>query len=136
MAERPSFEIPTELRTLAERSVEQARQALDGLIGAAHKALDEAEHRADAVQGNARDAGRRVLGFAEENVAAGFDFAARLARARTLDEWIRLHTEFAAEQARRLAGQARAIGGEVAAAAGSATVRSPAADKPEDRKSA
>lgn len=117
MADRPNLEIPGELRSLAETSIGQARKALDSLMSAAHRALDETEHRVDSAQGGVRELSRKSIGFAEDNVAASFDFAARLAKARTLDEWIRLHSDFAMEQARRFSEQAKAIGASGAAIA-------------------
>jgi hypothetical protein len=127
MTEQPNLEIPGELRTLAETSIEQARKALDSLIGAAHRAIDETEHRVDTAQGGVRDLSRKTIGFAEANVAASFDFAARLAKARTLDEWVKLHSEFAMEQTRRFSEQAKAISASGAAFAKGAEVKSAAA---------
>lgn len=115
MTDRPNLEIPGELRSLAETSIEQARRALDSLIGAAHRAIDETEHRVDTAQGGVRELSRKAIGYAEANVAASFDFASRLAKARTLDEWIKLHSDFAMEQARRFSEQAKAIGASGAA---------------------
>ncbi len=107
---RPSnrtSKFPGESATLAETSIEQARKALDSLIGAAHRAIDETEHRVDTAQGGVRELSRKTIGFAEANVAASFDFAARLVKARTLDEWVKLHSEFAMEQTRRFSEQVR-----------------------------
>ena len=39
----PSYEIPTEMRDFAEKSVDQARKAFDGFLGAAHKAVSAAD---------------------------------------------------------------------------------------------
>ena len=36
----PPFEIPAEMRSIAEKSVEQARQAFEGLLDAAHRFVD------------------------------------------------------------------------------------------------
>jgi len=33
------YEIPTEMRDFAEKSVDQARKPFDGFLGAAHKAI-------------------------------------------------------------------------------------------------
>lgn len=117
MSQTPNLEIPGGLRNLAETSIEQARKALDGMIGAAHRVLDETEHRVDAAQGDVRGLGRKTIGFAEANMAASFEFAARLAKARTLPEWVGLHSDFAVEQARRFSEQAKALGESGAALA-------------------
>lgn len=110
MAENPKLEIPHELRTIAEQGVDQARAAIDGFLSAAHKAFDDAGRQVDAAHDNARELGRTSVGFAEANIAASFDFASRLAKAQTVEEWTRLHAEFVTEQAHRLAEQAKVIG--------------------------
>lgn len=117
MADNPKFDVPPELRTLAEQGVGQARAAMDGFLNAAHKVLDDASRQVDTAQGNAREIGRTTLDFAEANIAAGFDFASRLARATTVDEWTRLHADYVKEQATRLAEQARTLGQHAGAAA-------------------
>lgn len=118
MANDPKLDIPPELRTIAEQGVDQARAAIDGFIGAAHKALDDAGRQFDAAHDNARDIGRTTLDFAEANIAAGFDFASRLAKATTVDEWARIHADYVQEQASRLAEQAKTLSEHAGAAAG------------------
>lgn len=109
MAENPKLEIPHELRTIAEQGVDQARAAFDSFLVAAHKAFDDAGRQVDVAQENVREMGRTTVGFAEANIAASFDFAARLARAQTVEEWSRLQSEFVTEQAHRLSDQAKAL---------------------------
>lgn len=116
MADNPKLDVPPELRAIAEQGVGQARAAIDGLLGAAHKALDDASRHVDTAKGNAREFGRTTLDFVEANIAAGFDFASRLAGATTVDEWARLHAEYVKEQAARLAEQAKALGQHASAA--------------------
>jgi len=116
MADNPKLDVPPELRAIAEQGVGQARAAIDGFLTAAHKALDDASRKVDAAHGNARDIGRTTLDFAEANIAAGFDFASRLAKATTVDEWTRLHADYVKEQAARLTEQAKAIGQHASAA--------------------
>ncbi|MCJ8143744.1 phasin family protein [Ancylobacter sp. A5.8] len=110
MANNPKLEIPHELRSVAEQGVDQARAAVDGLIAAAHKAFDDAGRQVDAAHDNARELGRTSVGFAETNIAASFDFASRLAKAQTMEEWTRLHAEFVTEQVHRLSEQAKVLG--------------------------
>lgn len=109
MADTPKLEIPHELRTIAEQGVDQARSAFDSFLVAAHKAFDDAGHKVDAVHDNAREMGKTTVGFAEANIAASFDFAARLAKAQTIEEWSRIQAEFVTEQAHRLSDQAKAL---------------------------
>ncbi|MBS9478754.1 phasin family protein [Ancylobacter radicis] len=110
MANGPKLEVPPELRNIAEQGVDQARAAMDGFINAAHKALDDAGRQVDVAHDSARDLGRTTLRFAEDNIAAGFDFAARLARASTVEEWSRLQADYVKVQAERLTAQAKELG--------------------------
>ncbi len=111
------IDVPKELRSIVEASLVQARQAVDSLLLVAHRALDDGEQRTDRLQEQAREASRNAMQLIEANVTAGFDFAAQLARARTLPEWVKLNQDFAARHAARLAEQARRQGEAVVAAA-------------------
>ncbi|MGD9845520.1 MAG: phasin family protein [Variibacter sp.] len=112
MAKGPTenFEIPNELRSVAEQSVAQARQAFDGLMSAVHKATAKLEEQAATAQAGAKGAGEKVMSFAERNVAASFEFAERLARAKDVQEMMKLQTEFAQTQMKALGEQARDLG--------------------------
>src|SRR5271157_2317885 len=90
----PSFEIPAEMRQMAEQSVEQARKAFDGFIAAAQQAFSTFEGQAAAAQAGAKDVGKKAMSFAEQNVANSFDFMHKLVRARDVQEVMRLHSEF------------------------------------------
>ena len=50
----PNYEIPTEMRDFAEKSVEQARKAIDGFMSAAQKTVDTFEGSANTVQASVR----------------------------------------------------------------------------------
>ena len=63
MAANDRFEVPPELRTFAERSVEQARQAFDGFISAAHNAMSAFEGQAETARKGARDVTEKAMAF-------------------------------------------------------------------------
>lgn len=112
MAKSPmgSFEIPAEMRNVAEHSVVQARQAFDGFMSAAQKGLSKMEQKTAAAQAGAKDAGEKIMGYAEQNVAASFEFAQRLVRAKDLDEMMRIQAEFVRSQMEVLGEQAKELG--------------------------
>ncbi len=112
MAKSPTgnFEIPAEMRNVAEQSVVQARQAFDGFMSAAQKAMSQWEEQTAAAQAGAKDTGEKIMGFAERNVSTSFEFAQRLVRARDVEEMMRLQTEFVRSQMETLAEQAKEIG--------------------------
>lgn len=104
------FEIPTDVRTFAEQSVEQARRAFDGFIAASQKATSAMEGHAVAAQSSAKDLRERAMEFAEKNVASSFEFAQKLVRASSPDEFMRLQAEFMKSQMQTLSEQAQALG--------------------------
>jgi phasin len=104
------FDMPNDLRALAEQSVRQARKAIDGLLQNASETVEQLEGRAEAVQTGARDIAKRSMAYAEQNVAASFDFAEKLVHARDAAEIVRLQTEFLGRQINALSAQAQDFG--------------------------
>jgi len=114
------FEIPEQMRDAADKSVEQARKAFDDFIDATQKAVAKAENSAKTLREGAADVNRQALALAEENVAASFDLAHRLVRARTVEEVALIQQEFIQRQMQNLAQQGKNLGemmGRTAAAA-------------------
>jgi phasin len=104
------FEIPAEMRTMAEKSVEQARVAFNSFITAAQEAMAHFEGHAKAAQAGARDINEQALKYAERNVASTFAFANRLVKAKDAPEFIRLQTEFIQAQIKEFSEQAKELG--------------------------
>jgi phasin len=107
------FEIPEQMRDVADKSVKQARTAFEQFLEATQKAVAQAEGSTKFMGEGAADLSRQSLAYVEENVAASFDLAQRLVQARTLEEVAALQQEFlrrqmaaAAEQGKVLAGMA------------------------------
>lgn len=99
------YEIPNEMRDFAEKSVEQARKAFDSFMDAAHKAAATVETQTETAQKNARGAASAAVSFAEANVAASFELAEKLLKAKSLEEVVAIQTEFAKAQASTLSRQ-------------------------------
>jgi phasin len=106
----PNYEIPAEMRDFAEKSVEQARKAFDGFIGAAQKTVDTLEGSADTVQASAKDVTRKSFSYAEQNVAAAFDLAQKLVRAKDVQEAMRYQAEFVRSQFEAMQSQMKEFG--------------------------
>ncbi len=107
----PNLEVPNALRELAEKGIDQARQAFEGFI-------EEARQTVSATQGAAHTAGVRTqdmashsLQAAEQNVRATLDFAQALTRARSLQEAMQLQADFARSQLAAVQAQATEFGG-------------------------
>jgi phasin len=120
-----TFEIPREMRTLAEQSVDQARKAFEGFMTAAQRAASSLEGQTSAVQTSAKDMRQKAIAFAEKNVAASFEFAQKLVHANDIEEVTRLQTEFMQRQMQALAEQAQELGGTATRAAMGAIRQAP-----------
>src|SRR5229473_1319192 len=99
MTIKTGLEIPPEMRAFAEKSVSEAR-----------KAFGTAEQSAHSMQTNARELGRKAIGFAEDNVSATLDFAQKLVQAKDAADVMRLQTEFTQAQMKSLSEQTKALG--------------------------
>jgi phasin len=104
------FEIPADMRAMAEKSVEQARVAFNTFMTAAQEAVATFEGQAKAAQAGAKDISEKALGYAERNVANTFAFADRIVHAKDAQELVRLQTEFVQAQMKELAEQAKELG--------------------------
>lgn len=104
------FEIPEQMREVADKSVDQARQAFDQFLAATQKALSTAEGSAKTVSEGAADLSRQSLAYVEENVTATFDLARRLVQARTVQEIAALQQEFLRQQMKAMTEQGRTLG--------------------------
>ena len=60
MTKIPYEKIPTEIRDLTAKSVEEARKAFESFIEAAHKAAAQAEGTANALRSSAKEAQREM----------------------------------------------------------------------------
>jgi phasin len=108
------FEIPAEMRALAEKSVEQARQAFDSFISAAQQTASSADKQATGARAGAQELGGLAVSFAERNIAASFEFAQRLVRAKDAAEVLSLQADYVKSQMAALSDQAKALSEETA----------------------
>jgi phasin len=114
---RSGFEIPKEMRSMAEASFDQARKAFESFLGSAQQTASSLEGKGATVRASAKDISTRAVAFAEKNVAASLDFADQLLHAKDLSEVMRLHSEYVQGQMKSLAEQASEMGQLVSRAA-------------------
>ena len=124
MANNP-FEIPEQIRDLAERSVEQARTAyvqfMDAMLKAQSTSLTSVP--ATAMSTNFSDIQERAINFARQNFEASFSLATDLAGAKDLAEVLDVQKRFAQSQMQACAMQAQELGELMMTAAQRATQR-------------
>jgi phasin len=114
---RDRFEIPKDMRAMAEASFEQARKTFEKFVASAQAATGTIEERNAAAAAGAKDIGSKAIAYAEKNVQASLDYAQSLLKAKDLPEVMRLHSEYVQGQMRALAEQASEMGQAVTRAA-------------------
>jgi phasin len=107
---RDRFEIPKEMRSMAEASFDQARQAFEKFLASAQTTASSMEDRGATVRAGAKDISAKAITFAEKNVAASLDYAQQLLHAKDLGDVMRLHSEYVQSQMKALAEQASEMG--------------------------
>jgi phasin len=107
---RDRFEIPKEMRSMAEASVEQARHTFEKILAGAQATAGSIEERGATVRAGAKDISAKAFSFAEKNLQASLDYAQALVHAKDLPDVLRLHSEYVQAQMRSLAEQASEMG--------------------------
>jgi phasin len=112
MAKDPfeQFAIPNEVRSFAEQSVAQARKAFDGFLQAANQAMGQFQGQAQAARSSANEIAQKSMTYAEQNVAATFDFAQKLMRAKDAAEIMALQSEYLTRQMQTISTQVQDLG--------------------------
>jgi phasin len=114
---RSGFEIPKEMRSMAEASFNQAREGFEKFLAGAQATAGSIEERGATARAGAKDIGAKAMSYAEKNVQASLDYAQALLHAKDLTEMMRLHSEYVQTQMRSLAEQASEMGQMVSRAA-------------------
>jgi phasin len=115
--ERNRFEIPKEMRSMAEASFDQARKNFDKFLSGAQATAGSLDERGAAVRLGAREISAKAISCAEKNVQASLDYAQSLSKAKDLPEVMKLHSEYVTGQMRALTEQASEMGQIVSRAA-------------------
>lgn len=105
-----NYELPTEVRDFAEKSVEQARKAFDGFLGAATKAMSAAESQATTVHSSTKDMTTKAMVYAERNVTAAFELAQKIVRSKDMQEILQHQSDYVKSQAAAMQTQMKEFG--------------------------
>jgi phasin len=114
---RDRFEVPNEMRSMAQASFDQARKAFEKFVNTARQTAGSIEERGDTVRAGARDFNAKAIAYAERNVQASLDYAQSLLDAKDVGDVLRLHAAYIQSQMRSLAEQASEMGQIVGRAA-------------------
>ena len=117
----PDAAVPEAVRDMAEKAVDQSREAYERSKDALDASVATVERTLDAAGQGAVAFNRKIIDIAQRNVNSGFDLAKSLAGAKNLSEIVELQTAHWRKQFDALTAQAeevRALSTKVAAAAG------------------
>ena len=108
MLQKP-FEIPQQMRNLAEKNVEQARAVYDQFMDAMTRSLTMWTKVAPSNQmtSGLSDAQDRATKFAKRNADAAFALASDLAKAKDIPEVFDIQSRYAQSQMQAFAAQAQ-----------------------------
>ena len=104
------FEVPQELRTMLDQGVAQARQGFEKVMKVADEAASTLNSKAGSTKNQADDLRKKTMTFTGQNVAAAFDLAANLVKAKSVEEVMKLQTEYMTHQFAALRGQIQEAG--------------------------
>jgi hypothetical protein len=125
MAQNQPFELPKQLRELAEKNVEQAHAAYAQFMDAMPQATSAwSTAPSNVITSGFRDVQELAIRFAKENTEAGFALAKELANAKDILGVITLQSRYAQTQLQSYANQAQELGRLMAEAVASMKSRS------------
>ena len=101
--------VPESVRALAEKTVNQSREAYERGKEALEESIDALERSFDAVGQGATAFNRKLIDLAQRNLNSAFDLAKKLAGAKTLGEILELQSTFIRSQFDVFANQAGEI---------------------------
>jgi phasin len=112
MVQYQPFEIPQQLRELAERNVEQARAAYGQFIDAIAQATDfwMAAMPPSEMTSGFKVVGERAIRFAKQNAEACFALASELTNAKDIQDALAIQSRYAQTQIQAYALQAQELG--------------------------
>jgi len=103
------LEVPTELRDLAEKTIEQAERAFGMFFDAASKSIT-------TIPGPGTEVSKQALSFTEQNMKAAFEHARKLVHATDLQEAMRIQSDFLRSQFTSAGEHMREITGKIMSA--------------------
>ena len=109
MAQNSQFEIPPQMRQLAEQNVKQAQSAFHQFIDATRRAQDMMGSMMPATAG-LKELQDRALQFTQQNIDASFALMHELAKARSFQDALEIQGRFAQKQIQNYAQQAQELG--------------------------
>ena len=119
MSDNTTMHVPSHVKEIAEKSVEQAEKAITAFLDAAGKSVEK------MVPTPAKYISKTTLTMTEKNIKAAFEHTKKLLQACDVHEFMRLQSEYLTNQFSRAQDQMKQLGSEMMSAGKSATSTEP-----------
>ena len=106
----PQFEIPSELRVVAQRSIEQAKLAFENYMRMTWDASLRFEARVEESQADVQEVGNKTMNFVLHNITLTFEFCQRLVQVKGTAELLGLLNDFIQSQMQIMSEQIKDLG--------------------------
>ena len=117
MSDQGPFEIPQNMRELAEQSLEQAKKAYNQFMETSRNAQDLLEQSSDTMTSSAKEVQQKAIEYAESNMQAGFDLANKLVLAKDMMEALQIQSTYTRQQMEAYTRQVQELSNLMASAA-------------------
>jgi phasin len=109
MGDNPAFEIPPELRDMAEKNVEQARAAYGQFMDFLTQAMGAWKSSSNTEMSGFNAVQEKAIAFAKDNAERSFTLASDLAKARDVQEVLTLQSRYVQTQMQTYGIQAQQL---------------------------
>ncbi|MCG8561092.1 MAG: phasin [Hyphomicrobiales bacterium] len=117
MSDQGPFEIPQNMRELAEQSLEQAKTAYNQFMETSRNAQEVLEQSSDTMTSSAKEVQQKAIEYAESNMQAGFDLANKLVLAKDMMEALQIQSTYTRQQMESYTRQVQELSSLMASAA-------------------
>jgi phasin len=114
MNDKMMIQVPTQVKELAEKTIEQAEKAFSAFIEAANKSVEMVPHPGT-------DISKKTISMTEQNMKAGFDHARQLLQATDLQHFMQIQSDYLKTQFATAQDQMKQLGADVMASAKNVT---------------
>jgi len=106
----PQFDIPSEIRVVAQRSIEQAKLAFDNYMRMTWDASSMFQARVEECQVGVQEIGNQMMDFILRNITLRFEFCERFVQVKDAEELLRLLNDFIQSQMQIMSEQIKDLG--------------------------
>ena len=106
----PQLDIPSEIRVVAQRSIEQAKLAFDSYMRVTRDASSTFRARVEESQVGVQEVKNKTMNFVLRNITLSFEFCQRFVQVKDAERLLRLLNDFIQSQMQIMSDQMKDLG--------------------------